>query len=171
MHRLEKNVHYNKKNVGLLYLEHFKKNDQGIVSKSLIHLSKRSNGKDERKKERKKNCCNGISHTPSQSCGVTIYTVGMALGLSLLRGLVACLTIPCLSYCISLAIKAFLLFDERVDCCCFFFHSSTTLSDCIPFKEKKTLTYFYAEEQNKDEMIIVKRGERWRSYKQVKKDL
>ena len=42
-------------------------------------------------------CCNGISHTHSQSCGVTIYTVIMALYLSLLQGLVGCLTIPCLS--------------------------------------------------------------------------
>ena len=50
-------------------------------------------------------CGNGIFHTPSHSCGVTIYTVTTALCLSLLRGLVAFLTIP---YCISLAIKPFL---------------------------------------------------------------
>ena len=51
---------------------------------------------------------NGISHTPSQSYGVTIYTVSTAFDLSLLQVLVAYLTIPCLSYCISLAIKPFL---------------------------------------------------------------
>ena len=39
---------------------------------------------------------NGICLTLSQSCGVTIYTVSTALYLSLLRVLVACLTIPCL---------------------------------------------------------------------------
>ena len=52
--------------------------------------------------------CNGIFHTHSQSYGVTVRTVSTALYLSLLREFVTCLTIPCLSYCIVLAIKPFL---------------------------------------------------------------
>ena len=80
-------------------------------------------------------CRNEISHTPSQPCGVTIYTVSTALYLFLLRGLVACLTIPCPSYCICRAIKPFLYTT-----CWHPFHSTTTLSDCIPFKD--TTIYF-----------------------------
>ena len=60
-------------------------------------------------------CCDGISHTPCQSCGVTIYTVSTALYLTFLRGLVACLTISCLSYCISCN-KTLALFYDRIDC-------------------------------------------------------
>ena len=77
-------------------------------------------------------CCNGISHTPSQSCGVTIYIGSMELYLSLLWGLVMCLTNPCLSYCISHAIKSFLYSTNVLIVP---FHSSTTLFDCICFKD------------------------------------
>ena len=84
--------------------------------------------------------------TPSsQSCEVTyIHThththththrVSTALYLSLLQGLVACLTIPCLFYYIPLAIKPF---HYSVP-----FHSSSTLSDCIPFKNTTILKMY-----------------------------
>ena len=53
--------------------------------------------------------CNRISPTPSHPCGLTIsvtmYIMSMVLYLALLQGLVACLIIPCLFYCISLTIK------------------------------------------------------------------
>ena len=81
--------------------------------------------------------CNGISQCPSKSWEVTIYTVSTALYLALLRGLVACLTIPCLSYCISVAIKPFLY---SMNMFIVPFYSSTTWSDCISFKDT---TYIY----------------------------
>ena len=56
--------------------------------------------------------------------------------LSLLQGLVVCLTIPCLSYCISLVIKPFLYYTNVLTLP---FHSGTTLSDFLPFKD----TTFY----------------------------
>ena len=46
----------------------------------------------------------------------------------LLREFVMCLTIPCLSYCISLTIKPFLYSMNMLTV---LFHSTTTLSDCI----------------------------------------
>ena len=62
---------------------------------------------------------------------IYIYIVSTVLYLSLLRGLVACLTIPCLSYCISLAIKPSFF---HLQTCWLSLHTSTALSDCIPFK-------------------------------------
>ena len=72
-----------------------------------------------------------------QLCGATIYIVSTVLYLSLLRALVVCLKIPCLSFCVSLAIKPFLYSMNMLTV---LFHLSTTLSDCIPFKNK-TLRY------------------------------
>ena len=84
--------------------------------------------------------------TPSLS-GLTIYTVSTVLYLSLLWGFVACLTISCLSYCISLAIKPFLYSTNMWTVP---FHSSITLSDCIPFKDttKTQLTNLFENYQH-----------------------
>ena len=62
----------------------------------------------------------------------------MALYLSLLQELIACLTIPCLSYCISLAIKPFLYSTNMLTV---LFHSCNTLSDCILFKDTTNIVY------------------------------
>ena len=69
---------------------------------------------------------------------MTIYIVSIALYLFLLQGLLACLTIPCLCYCISLAIKPF-LYSRNVLTVPFL--SSTTLSNCIPFKNTIVVAY------------------------------
>ena len=72
-------------------------------------------------------CCNGISQNPSQSYSKHGIIPALVLGI-----------VPCLSYCISFAIKPFLYSMNMMTVP---FHSSITLSDCISFKN--TTIYIY----------------------------
>ena len=83
-------------------------------------------------------------HTPSQSCGGTIYTVSRALYLSLLS---------CLPYCSSLAMKPFLY---SINVLTVHFYSNTILSDCIPFKNTTAAMNNLIQTHSKKDSNIVR---------------
>ena len=74
--------------------------------------------------------------------------------MSSLQRLVAILTIPCLSYCNSLAINPFFYSLNPLTVPV---HSSTTLSDCVPFKDTAVARNNSIQTHSKKDPNTVKR--------------